>query len=452
MKVLVVGGGGREHALAWKLRQSPRVSELFCAPGNGGIAQVATCVPIEAADVRALLAFARERGIDFTVVGPEAPLSAGLVDLFAAHGLRAFGASRAAAELEGSKAFAKELMTRHGIPTAAARSFTDRAAALAWVREAGAPLVVKADGLAAGKGVIICRTLAEAEAAIAEIMEKRVFGAAGDRVLIEEFLEGEEASFLAFTDGETVVAMPASQDHKRVFDGDQGPNTGGMGAYSPAPVVTPAIADGGHAHGHGPDRARHGGRGPAVPRRALRRADVHRRRHPRARVQRPLRRSRGAARADADARRPAAGARGLRRRRASPSVPVEWLDDAAVCVVLASGGYPGSYPKGLPISGLEEAGARGGGRRLPRRHRAARRPGRHRRRPGPRRHGPRRDGPRGRRPRLPRRARRSASTACTTAATSRHRALRPLRGGGQRRETMKTREGTEDRDRPRQQE
>jgi phosphoribosylamine--glycine ligase len=241
MDVLVVGGGGREHALAWKLRQSPRVREVFCAPGNAGIASVATCVPIPAGDLDGLLGFARERAVGLTVVGPEAPLAAGLVDLFERNGLRVFGASRAAAELEGSKSFAKELMQRHGIPTAAARTFTDAAAARAWVRETGAPLVVKADGLAAGKGVVLCRSVAEAEAAVVSIMEQRAFGAAGDRVLIEEFLVGEEASFLGFTDGVHVVAMPSSQDHKAVFDADQGPNTGGMGAYSPAPVVTPEL-------------------------------------------------------------------------------------------------------------------------------------------------------------------------------------------------------------------
>jgi phosphoribosylamine--glycine ligase len=354
MKVLVVGGGGREHALAWKLRQSPRVPELYCAPGNGGIAQVATCVPIEATDVRALLAFAREKQIDFTVVGPEAPLSAGLVDLFAEHGLRAFGASRAAAELEGSKAFAKELMRRHGIPTAEARSFTDLDAARAHVRALGAPLVVKADGLAAGKGVIICRTLPEAEEALAEIMERRAFGAAGDRVLVEEFLVGEEASFLAFTDGDAVVAMPASQDHKAVFDGDQGPNTGGMGAYSPAPVVTQALADevmrtvmiptvrAMAAEGRPYRGVLYAGL--MITKNGIRVLEYNARfGDPEA--QPVLMRMQGdllpVLEACVDGR--------------LAQTPVAWLDDAAVCVVLASGGYPGNYPKGLPIVGLDEA-------------------------------------------------------------------------------------------------
>jgi phosphoribosylamine--glycine ligase len=355
MKVLVVGGGGREHALAWKLRQSPLVRQLFCAPGNGGIAAVAECVPIAADDVHALLAFAREHAIDLTVVGPEAPLSAGIVDLFERHGLRVFGASRAAAEIEGSKAFAKELMRRHGIPTADCRTFTDAAAALAWVRAAGAPLVVKADGLAAGKGVVICRSVAEAEQAVREIMERRVFGAAGDRVLVEEFLEGEEASFLAFTDGRSVVAMPASQDHKAVFDGDRGPNTGGMGAYSPAPVVTPALAE-------------------EVMRTVMLptvRAMAEEGRPYRGVLYAGLMITKAGIRVlEYNARFGDPEAQPVLMRMKSDLVPVlaacidgrlerqsvEWHDDAAVCVVLASGGYPGAYPTGLPISGLEEAG------------------------------------------------------------------------------------------------
>ncbi|HEY6000800.1 MAG TPA: phosphoribosylamine--glycine ligase [bacterium] len=359
MKVLVVGSGGREHALAWKLRQSPRVSELICAPGNGGMAGIATCVPVPAEDVRGLLALARERAVDFTVVGPEAPLSAGLVDLFAANGLRAFGASRAAAELEGSKAFAKDLMRRHGIPTAAASTFTDAAAARAHVRAAGAPLVVKADGLAAGKGVIICRTLAEAEQAVDEIMVRRAFGAAGDRVLVEEFLEGEEASFLAFTDGRTVVAMPASQDHKRVFDEDQGPNTGGMGAYSPAPVVTPAAADEVMRTVMVPTVRAMAAEG--RPYRGVLYAGLmftkagirvleYNARFGDPEAQPVLMRMKGdllpVLEACVDGR--------------LDEVPVEWLEEAAVCVVLASGGYPGSYPKGLPIAGLEAAGCEEG--------------------------------------------------------------------------------------------
>ncbi len=354
MRILVVGGGGREHALCWKLGQSPRVRELFCAPGNAGIARDATCVPIEAADVAGLLAFALERRIELTVVGPEAPLSAGIVDLFEARGLRVFGASRAAAELEGSKAFAKELMRRTGIPTAEARTFTDPAEALAWVRAAGAPLVVKADGLAAGKGVIICRSLAEAEEALDLIMVRRAFGPAGDRVLVEEFLEGEEASFLAFTDGETVVAMPASQDHKAAFDGDRGPNTGGMGAYSPAPVVTPALAD-------------------EVMRRVMLptvRAMAAAGRPYRGVLYAGLMITPAGIRVlEYNARFGDPEAQPILMRLKSDLLPlleacaagrlegaaVEWHPDPAVCIVLASGGYPGSYLTGVPISGLDEA-------------------------------------------------------------------------------------------------
>lgn len=242
MKVLVVGSGGREHALCWKIRQSSRVTRLYCAPGNAGIAEIADCVPIAADDVAGLRRFAAEEGVDLTVVGPELPLTLGLVDEFEREGLRVFGPSREAAALEGSKAFAKELMRECAVPTAAFGVFSDPEEAGAYVRRLGAPLVVKADGLAAGKGVAVCATEAEALEAIDGCLRRRVFGEASARVVIEERLEGEEASFLAFTDGETVLPLASSQDHKRIFDGDRGPNTGGMGAYSPAPVVTPEIA------------------------------------------------------------------------------------------------------------------------------------------------------------------------------------------------------------------
>lgn len=238
MKILVVGGGGREHALVWKLKQSPRVDTVFCAPGNAGIAQLATCVEIGADDVESLAAFAQEKAIDLTVVGPEMPLTLGIVDRFEALGLRVFGTSQAGAILEGSKVFTKELLAKYEIPAGHSRSFTDRAEAVRYIQEAGAPLVVKADGLAAGKGVIVAQTVAEAISAVDLIMSDKAFGEAGDRVLVEEFLAGEEASFIAFTDGKTVLPLPTSQDHKAVYDGDKGPNTGGMGAYSPAPVVT----------------------------------------------------------------------------------------------------------------------------------------------------------------------------------------------------------------------
>ncbi|WP_407275802.1 phosphoribosylamine--glycine ligase [Halothiobacillus sp. DCM-1] len=244
MKVLVIGGGGREHALAWKLAQSPRVSRVFVAPGNPGTATEAKCenVPVAATDIAGLLAFAGQTGIDLTVVGPEAPLVAGVVDTFRDAGLKIFGPTRAAAQLEGSKAFAKDFLARHRIPTASYRVFTETAPALAYVRQHGAPIVVKADGLAAGKGVIVAQTVAEAEAAITDMLGGQ-FGAAGARVVIEDFLAGEEASFIVMVDGHHILPMATSQDHKARDDGDQGPNTGGMGAYSPAPVVTPAIAE-----------------------------------------------------------------------------------------------------------------------------------------------------------------------------------------------------------------
>ena len=241
MRVLVIGSGGREHALVWKLRQSPRVQALYCAPGNAGIAADAECVPIAADDLPGLERFAREAAIDLTVVGPELPLTLGLVDRFAAAGLRAFGPTAAAARLEGSKAFTKELCHQHHVPSAAFGVFRDPADATAYIREVGAPVVVKADGLASGKGVFICPTVAEATRAVDELMRGRVLGDAGTQVVVEEFLEGEEVSFMALSDGTTVLPLATSQDHKRVHDGDRGPNTGGMGAYSPAPVVGPAL-------------------------------------------------------------------------------------------------------------------------------------------------------------------------------------------------------------------
>ncbi len=242
MNILVVGSGAREHTLVWKLAQSPRADKIYCAPGNGGIASIAECVDIAAGDVEKLVEFAKARDIGLTVVGPEAPLCAGIVDEFEAHGLRAFGPRKAAAALEGDKAFSKDIMTRHSIPTAAHRVFHDPDAALAYVEEAvDYPMVVKASGLAAGKGVIICESSEDAVAAIRKLMLDKAFGAAGRTLVIEDFLEGEEASIIALTDGETLYVMESSQDHKRAFDGDKGPNTGGMGAYSPAPVVTADI-------------------------------------------------------------------------------------------------------------------------------------------------------------------------------------------------------------------
>jgi len=247
MNVLVVGGGGREHALAWRLRQSPSVAQVFVAPGNGGTAHDAALTNIAITDVVALREWAQANAIGLTVVGPEAPLAAGIVDEFRAHGLAVFGPTQAAAQLESSKAFSKAFMKRHGIPTAAYDTFTDALLAHAYIDRMGAPIVVKADGLAAGKGVVVAMTLAEAHEAVDFMLEGNKFGvqhnAGGARVVIEEFLSGEEASFIVVCDGKTVLPLATSQDHKRLLDADQGPNTGGMGAYSPAPVVTPAVHD-----------------------------------------------------------------------------------------------------------------------------------------------------------------------------------------------------------------
>ncbi|AMP37084.1 phosphoribosylamine--glycine ligase [Ralstonia syzygii subsp. celebesensis] len=241
MKVMVVGSGGREHALAWKLARSPKVQVVYVAPGNGGTALDKRLQNVPITDPEVLAAFAEREGVHFTVVGPEAPLAAGLVDLFRAKGLRIFGPTRAAAQLESSKDFAKAFMQRHGIPTAKYQTFSNAAEAHAYVDREGAPIVIKADGLAAGKGVVVAMSLEEAHGAIDMMLADNRLGDAGARVVIEEFLAGEEASFIVVCDGKDVVAMATSQDHKRLLDGDAGPNTGGMGAYSPAPVVTPTL-------------------------------------------------------------------------------------------------------------------------------------------------------------------------------------------------------------------
>ncbi|WP_434357338.1 phosphoribosylamine--glycine ligase [Parasalinivibrio latis] len=243
MNILVIGGGGREHALAWKAAQSPKVTNVFVAPGNAGTALEPKLnnVSIGAEDIPGLLAFAKENGVDLTIVGPEAPLVIGVVDAFQAAGLKIFGPTEGAAQLEGSKAFTKDFLARHKIPTADYQNFTEIEPALAYIREKGAPIVVKADGLAAGKGVIVAMTEQEAEDAVRDMLAGNAFGEAGSRVVIEEFLDGEEASFIVMVDGKNVLPMATSQDHKRVGDGDTGPNTGGMGAYSPAPVVTAEI-------------------------------------------------------------------------------------------------------------------------------------------------------------------------------------------------------------------
>ena len=354
MKVLVVGSGGREHALVWKIAQSPRVRKIYCAPGNAGITQMAECLSISADDVKGLTAWAEKEKIALTVVGPEAPLTLGMVDIFRARGLRVFGPSQKAAEIEGSKAFTKELMKKYGIPTGESETFTDPAAAAKYIKGKGAPLVVKADGLAAGKGVIICRTVEEALSALDLIIVQKAFGAAGTKVVVEEFLEGEEASFLAFTDGETVLPLPTSQDHKAIYDNDQGPNTGGMGAYSPAPVVTEKV------HREAMEKvmiptvrgmAREGKKYQGVLYAGLMIKD-----------EKPKVLEFNARFGDPEAQ-------PLLMRLKSDLIPIleatidgklshhkmELEDRSSVCVVMASGGYPGSYEKGKVISGLQEA-------------------------------------------------------------------------------------------------
>jgi phosphoribosylamine--glycine ligase len=357
MRILVVGGGGREHALVWKLSQSPRVKKIYCAPGNPGIGQIAECVDISADNIKALCGFAREHGVDLTVVGPEKPLTDGIVDYFTAQGLRIFGPTQEAAQLEGSKTFAKERMKEYGVPTAEFAMFSSAAEAKAYVENKGTGIVVKADGLAAGKGVVVAETAAEALAAIDEIMLKKVYGDAGNQVVLEERLVGEEASLLAFTDGVTVVPMVAAQDHKRVGDGDVGPNTGGMGAYAPAPVVTPQLLrqiqdtilqpmiDGLRQDGILYQGVLYAGLmitadGPKVIEFNARFGD------PETQVVLPL--------LDADL---------VRIMEACidgtlGGQTVKWRDKAAVCVVVAAGGYPGEYRKGDVITGLGDAEAK----------------------------------------------------------------------------------------------
>ena len=356
MKVLLVGGGGREHTLAWKLAQSPRLTELIAAPGNPGIERHGRCIAIKDDGVEALCDLALRERVDLTVVGPELPLSLGLADRLRARGLAVFGPSQAAARIESSKAFAKDLMARYRIPTARYRVFTDLAPARAWCRELGVPLVVKADGLAAGKGVSICRTLPEADAALALCLEAGAFGAAGASVVVEEFMVGEEASFFAITDGTAILPLAGAQDHKTVFDDDRGPNTGGMGAYSPAPILDAAMAERVMAEIVRPTAAALaregvpftgflyvglmiGSDGPRVLEFNCRFGD------PECQVVMPRL---------ADDLLPllAAAARG----EGLPAA-LAWKPYAAVCVVLTSGGYPGRYDTGLPITGVEAAAA-----------------------------------------------------------------------------------------------
>ena len=361
MKVLIIGGGGREHALAWKVAQSPRVEQVFVAPGNAGTAHAPglTNVAIEVTELERLVSFARDEGVALTIVGPEAPLVEGVVDRFREAGLVIFGPTRGAAQLEGSKSFTKDFLARHAIPTAAYRTFTAVEPALAYLTEQGAPIVIKADGLAAGKGVIVAMTLAEAEAAVRDMLEANAFGDAGARVVIEEFLEGEEASFIVMVDGTTVLPMATSQDHKRALDGDAGPNTGGMGAYSPAPVVTESVYErimqrvimptvqGMAAEGHPYNGFLYAGLmidtegNPKVIEYNCRFGDPE---------TQPI-----MLRLQSDLTELClAGARG---ELAGSSI--EWDPRAAVGVVMAAGGYPENYRKGDVIEGLAAAAATG---------------------------------------------------------------------------------------------
>ncbi|WP_144185522.1 phosphoribosylamine--glycine ligase [Elioraea rosea] len=356
MRVLLVGGGGREHALASAIAASPKLTMLWCAPGNAGIADLCACVPIAAEDVAGLVAFAREHAVDLVVVGPEAPLVAGLADACAEAGIACFGPSAAAARLEGSKAFTKEICAEAGIPTAASATFDDEAAALAHVRAKGAPIVVKADGLAAGKGVVVAATVAEAEAAVTAMMRERVHGAAGTRLVIEECLVGREVSFFALCDGAHAVPFGAAQDHKRAGDGDTGPNTGGMGAYSPPKGFDSALEEEVMARIVRPTLAAMAARGtpfrgvlfcglmltasgPKLIEFNVRFGDPE--------CQALMLRAEGDMLAALDG-----AARGALDR-----VRVRMREAASVVVVMATRGYPGAYAKGSVIEGLDEAAA-----------------------------------------------------------------------------------------------
>lgn len=353
MDILVIGGGGREHAIVWALRKSPKAGTIYCAPGNAGIGQIAECVPIAVHEFDKLTAFAADKNVGLVVVGPDDPLADGIVDAFEAKNIPVFGPRKNAAEIEGSKTFMKDLLHKYGIPTASYEKFDNHEAALAYLNTQQVPIVIKADGLAAGKGVTVARTMEEARQALHDIMVAKVFGESGAQVVIEQFLEGQEMSILSFVDGETVRPMPAAQDHKPIFDGDRGPNTGGMGTYSPLPHIDPAIvekaietivkptakalvAEGRPFRGVlfaglmiQPDgtpttvefNARFGDPETQVvlPRLKSDLLDIF-----------------------------LAAVNGT-----LADVDIEWSDRAAVCVILASEGYPGSYPKGRPINGLE---------------------------------------------------------------------------------------------------
>ena len=354
MKVLVIGSGGREHALVWKIAQSPLVEKVYCAPGNPGIGTIAENVAIKVDDLPGLLSFAKKEDIALTVVGPELPLSLGIVDLFEEYGLKVFGAQKNAAIIEASKAFSKDLMKKYNVPTAAYEVFTEVEPAIAFIDRTGVPIVIKADGLAAGKGVIIAQTRDEAVAAVTDMLSGNAFGAAGSRVVVGEFLKGEEASFLAFTDGKNIIPLASAQDHKAVYDGDTGPNTGGMGAYSPAPVVTPAIHE--KAMQEVMRRTVDGMAAEGRPYRGVLYAGL-------------MIDGESVKTLEFNARFGDPECQPLLMRMKSDIVPIllavaekdisrvqiEWHDKAAVCVVMAGAGYPGDYPRGDEIHGLDDA-------------------------------------------------------------------------------------------------
>jgi phosphoribosylamine--glycine ligase len=353
MKVLVIGSGGREHALVWKISQSPRVTKIYCAPGSAGIGELAALVPIGPEQIDRLADFAAREEIDLTVVGPELPLTLGIADLFESRGLRIFGPNKAAAQLEGSKAFAKDILHANNIPTASFSTFTDAPSAKAYLAEQKPPYVVKADGLAGGKGVVITLKIEETQSVVDDILVNKVFGNAGDKLVIEEFLDGEEASFMVLTDGEHVLPLASSQDHKRVFDNDEGPNTGGMGAYSPAPVVTPDIHD----------RILQDILAPlltGLKKKGIRYSGV---------IYVGLMITKDGPKVlEFNARFGDPECQPIMMRLKSDLIPLleatidgkldqahaDWHDDPAVCVVLCANGYPAAYDKGKEIHGLEK--------------------------------------------------------------------------------------------------
>lgn len=358
MRILVIGGGGREHAIVWALQKSERVKEVFCAPGNAGIAQLAECAPIAVSKFDELIAYAKNKQVDLVFVGPDDPLAAGIVDAFEAAGIPTYGPRKNAAEIEGSKIFMKNLLRKYNIPTAKYETFTDFETALAYLRQQEAPIVVKSDGLAAGKGVTVAATLEEAEEALRSMMLDKVFGNSGNSVVIEEFLAGEEMSILAFVDGETVRAMSPAQDHKQVFDNDKGPNTGGMGTYSPLPHIEQSIIDEAIENIIKPTAKAMVSEG--RPFRGVLFAGL-------------MMTKNGVKTIEFNARMGDPETQVVLPRLKTPlfdiveasmngtlaDLPIEWSDEAHVCVVMASENYPASYPTGRAIEGIEAAEAQG---------------------------------------------------------------------------------------------